>query len=547
MKSNKRGLSPKALLLLMTALLCTLLLSSCLVTDGLLKDPNSSEGSHVCSFTQRVEKEKYMISEASCTSPGVYCFSCTCGKAGANTFYTASKEHECVNEIATKKYLVSEATMNSPALYGKSCDCGYGGSDTFEYGGRLLVANGKKYKPTSVTVTLYDTAESVYGFTYNSELEPIEPVIQIKMMGATGWSSYTATSEQVSSYNSDDSTYSFYVSKAEIELMPNTAYVYRICDEGAGICTSEMSLITADASAGAFTFVHASDSQEGVTEFGRVLSAVLGRADFIIHTGDVVQNTKYEDEWYEMLEGNSELVSSIPIMAISGNHETTYSTHGSYETDKHFNNNIPEQTTTRLGYYYSFIYGSVKFIMLNTNDLTGNQLKPEQYDWLIEELTSNTATWTIVAMHNPLYSVGKYGANPDRNAIALALREQLQGIFADYGVDLVLQAHDHAISRTYPIDENGVPQIENTVTVDGVEYIVDPDGVIYVMNGPAGSQTRSPYAIDESLYAYAEKSKKASWAEIEVTGDTVTVTVKWHDGTAEGVYHKWGIQKTDVE
>jgi hypothetical protein len=151
--------------------------------------------------------------------------------------------------------------------------------------------------------------------------------------------------------------------------------------------------------------------------------------------------------------------------------------------------------------------------------------------------------WTVVSMHNPMYSVGKYGADETRNAIALALRDQLCGVFAQYGVDLVLQAHDHAVSRTYPINGDGDPTAENTETVDGVEYIVDPDGVIYVMHGPAGTQQRSPVAIDEALYAEAEAGLIASWAEITVTADTLTVTVKHHTGATEKDYYTFGIKK----
>ena len=40
---------------------------------------------------------------------------------------------------------------------------------------------------------------------------------------------------------------------------------------------------------------------------------------------------------------------------------------------------------------------------------------------------------------------------------------------------------------------------------------------------------------------------RATVTEIEVTSDRLTVTVKWHDGTTEGIYHTWGIQKTDSE
>ena len=181
--------------------------------------------------------------------------------------------------------------------------------------------------------------------------------------------------------------------------------------------------------------------------------------------------------------------------------------------------------------------------MLNTNDLQSNCLKPEQYEWLEKELAENYCKWTVISIHNPMYSVGKYGAEEGRNGVALALREQLGDLFAIYGVDLVLQGHDHVISRTVPIDVGGVPKAENIEIIDGVEYSVNPDGVIYIMNGPAGSQARSPYKVDQALYEYARNSFAASWAEIEVSENLLKVTVKWHDGTKVNVYNTWGIKK----
>ena len=311
------------------------------------------------------------------------------------------------------------------------------------------------------------------------------------------------------------------------------------------MATSEITLKTKDPTADTFTFVHVSDSQDGPNEFDRVLSAVTNDADFVIHTGDVVQYSKYEHLWEDMLD--SEHLASIPVMAISGNHETTYTKCGSSETFKHFHHNIPDQAVTK-GYFYSFIYGNAKFIMLNTNDLDSNKkLKEDQYNWLINELRNNTCKWTIVSMHNPLYSVGKYGSTEGTNATALALQEQLQGIFAQYGVDIVLQGHDHAVSRTKPINGSGVPVSESTQTIGSTTYTVNPNGVIYMMNGPAGTQDRSPVSnYDKTLYAHAEKGKDASWAEFTLDGDTLTVTVKYLDGAQERVYYTWGIIKTNV-
>ena len=229
-------------------------------------------------------------------------------------------------------------------------------------------------------------------------------------------------------------------------------------------------------------------------------------------------------------------------MAISGNHETTYK-NGNNETYKHFNYKIPEQQTDK-GFYYSFSYADIRFVMLNTNLLTGGCLTDAQYKWLRNELSEKTEKWTIVTLHNPIYSVGKWGADESRNGIALSLRSQLGDLFAESGVDVVLQGHDHCVSRTFPIGKNGVPATEKTVGIGGISYIENPEGVLYVMNGPAGNQTRTVFKNDETLYAYAMGSSVSSWADFEIVGDNLTVTVKTaYSGVVKDIV-SWGIKKS---
>ena len=527
-----------ALFLLITNLL---LLGSCSPTEG--SDDGANEP-HVCEFDVEEPKAKYIKTRSTCTQLAEYYYSCSCGAIGEETFYYGDYAGHVYSKNVDEIYLAKEATVKTSAVYYKSCSCGHISDVTFEHGETLeLTEDQRLHLPMSVTVSIFDAQNCIYGFTYNTLSEPIDPVIQFKRSGENTWTEYAPTSYSSTTYDADGSLVTYYISKAEVTLLPDTSYVYRVCDKGADVATPEVNFVTKRSDTDSFTFAHVSDSQAGPTEFGWVMESVSASSDFVLHGGDVVQYAQYEHEWRAMLDDNYESVMSIPIMAITGNHETSYN-NATYEIEKHFNNNIPTQTSTALGYYYSFVYGNVKFIMLNTNDLTSeNKLKDEQYNWLIGELQSNTCKWIVVTMHNPMYSVGKYGADETRNAIAMALRDQLQGVFAQYGVDLVLQGHDHAISRTYPIDENGAPKAEAIESENGIEYIVDPDGVIYLMNGPAGTQSRAPVEIDETLYAYAESSKKGSWAEITVTGDSLTVTVKWHDGSAERVYHTWGIKK----
>ena len=106
-----------------------------------------------------------------------------------------------------------------------------------------------------------------------------------------------------------------------------------------------------------------------------------------------------------------------------------------------------------------------------------------------------------------------------------------------------MQGHDHCVSRTYPIDGQGKPRGENWETENGVAYSVDPNGVIYVMDGTSGAQARSPIAgYNASLYEYALKSNVSTWAEYTFSGNKLTITVKY--SSAGTVQKTWGIKKT---
>lgn len=497
-------------------------------------------------YTDKVMTADYLRKEGNCQTGAEYFYACKgCGKRSSKTFVSeVMGEHNYTEEVAEGYYLKEEATHTSSAVYYKSCACGLAGEETFTYGEPLRTYTDEEkvpYKPTSLTVTLYDLETGTYGFTYNTKNEPLRPVIQVaKGSTLTDYQEYAASVEKTTA-----SGEVFYVVKAEVALEKNTQYTYRAYDKYVDIGTDTVVLQTKDWTADTFTFAHLSDSQDSNglgTAFGTVLSSVVESSDFIVHTGDVVEDSRLESHWTNMLDGNFQYLSTIPMMTVTGNHEATYMS-GVNEHYEHFHHNIPQQTSKAKGYYYSFTYGNAKFIMLNTNETNG--LPTEQYEWLIGELENNTAAWTIVAMHNPMYSAGRYGSDSSSSyyPVTAGLQKQLKGVFAEYGVDIVLQGHDHVVSRTYPIDGTGKPTSETFETVNGVDYSVDPAGVLYVMSGPAGSQTRSPDAkMNASLYKYATSSKASSWSEFAIEGNRLTVTMKY--GASGTVYHKWGVVKS---
>lgn len=532
--------------------------------------------------TKDAHKHEYTAvaaKQATCTEVGnVLYYECSCGKFfvknGENyeeknydDLILPATGHVFDKEIADEKFLAAEATETTARTYYKSCRCGAFDDEnsalTFTVGKTLSdyeKYDKSFYTPVSLTLSLYDAENCVYGFTWNTKAEPARPIVRMCKGNAYGeYVKYGARYEIAESYEIGDKKINYYVCKVEIPLKSDTEYTYTVGDEYMGTTTEAATVKTVvPTEKRRWRFSHVSDSQaEGdVTSggvdtgnaFAKVLKNVTGKYNnrFMIHTGDVVEYGKYESYWTEMLDKNFNYLSRLPIMAISGNHETTYK-NGAYETYKHFDYKMPEQYTD-LGFYYSFSYGGVKFIMLNTNRLfADNKLSTDQYEWLENELKTKTEKWTVVCMHNPMYSVGKWGSDPTRNAISRALTAQLGGLFAEYKVDLVLQGHDHMVSRTHPIGTDGKPAEEKKETSGGVEYTLNPDGVIYVMNGPAGDQKKdksSIYPHDESLYEYAETSEESSWAEFEVSADSITVYVRNAGSGAVKTTHVWGIKKT---
>ena len=418
----------------------------------------------------------------------------------------------------------------------------------------------KYYIPTSVTLTLYG-ADS-YGVTWNTEFEPYEPVVQVSKGNTFNENNYVefkASHRSANCYFSSSVPTSYHISKAVMhDLEPGTAYTYRCYDKLIEVAGESFTFVTRQKSVSSFTFVHVSDSQTKAAVSTDPNGANTGMyyADtmrgiekngvnpaFILHTGDIVEWSRYESYWSSMINTNAKCFAGIPVMAIAGNHEASHRS-GFQELFKHFHYDITPQDTTE-GMYYAFDYGNAKFIMLDTNGLSDNQLSDDEYQWLENTLKNNKQKWTVVAMHNPMYSIGKYGSDSAWNAIALALREQLGDLFAQHGVDLVLQGHDHAYSRTYPIGMNGaVNRQPDYETINGINYCTNANGVIYAMHGPSGDQSRSySNSMDATYYEQYAASQASSWAEIEISEELLTVKGYCYNNGTPKLWTSYGIKK----
>lgn len=95
--------------------------------------------------------------------------------------------------------------------------------------------------------------------------------------------------------------------------------------------------------------------------------------------------------------------------------------------------------------YYSFDYGNVHFICLNSEldpDSTGTMTQ-----WAKDDIMNTTQEWIVAFWHRPPYSKGSHDS--DSEGSLEDMRRQVLPILEKYGVDLVLTGHSHSYERSY--------------------------------------------------------------------------------------------------
>jgi 3',5'-cyclic AMP phosphodiesterase CpdA len=84
---------------------------------------------------------------------------------------------------------------------------------------------------------------------------------------------------------------------------------------------------------------------------------------------------------------------------------------------------------------YRRVVGNIELFVLNSN-----RVNVAQTDWLKRVLPASAATWKIVVFHHPAWTCGEYRSNA-------AVVQKWVPLFEQYGVQLVLNGHDHNYQR----------------------------------------------------------------------------------------------------
>lgn len=281
-------------------------------------------------------------------------------------------------------------------------------------------------------------------------------------------------------------------------------YSYRVGDAARGWWSEPAVLETAD-NGTSFSFIHATDPQ-AVTQmqyernWAPMLKTAFANhnADFILSTGDMVDNGGNFWHWQRMLNSAASSLTNTTLMSAAGNHEA--------KEDYALVNNfyltaLPEQDTAS-GAYYSFDYNTAHFAVLNTNDLNEDgSLSEEQLTWLTEDMNNSNGAWKFVALHKAPYSNGAHFNDSD----VKALRDQLSVLMPQLGIDIVFQGHDHVYMRTDVLNGNAIVETEKqNLTYNGLTYEskIAPEGTVYSINGTAGVKHYPPKSVEDTNSAF---------------------------------------------
>lgn len=178
-----------------------------------------------------------------------------------------------------------------------------------------------------------------------------------------------------------------------------------------------------------------------------------------------------------------------------------------------------QNATKNSGIYYSFDYGPVHFVVLNTNDISsrGYVLADEQYKWLLNDLIITSKTYKVVIMNTSVYGQGLHDVDNSTDG----LRRQLTQVFAEYNVSLVISGNEHAYSESHYLDKDGKPVYKDLTS--GVHKLDSTSGVLYVSLGTAGNKFYDYLRNDDLPIAFTAEGQTGKMSK-------PTFGKLWYDG-----------------
>lgn len=251
-------------------------------------------------------------------------------------------------------------------------------------------------------------------------------------------------------------------------LTPGT-YVYKCGEEGKW--SDEYAFeVKVPTNSDAIKILHTTD-QQGVSEMEyhvwRKANDVICKNetfDLHINTGDISNDGgEFGFQWRYYYDFAKDNLCSVPQMTTCGNNDLTPNDVDKKKTDPTAFGWYATYEDSHIPSCYSWNYGYIHFVCLNSNTLQATDIVDQQLPWLREDLAKpeNKKRWTIVYMHESPYTI-----------IKQSKMAKFIDVFAEFKVDLVLCGHHHRYSRSNRMGAQGAGGIDTIDNVNGCYYVM---------------------------------------------------------------------------
>ncbi|KAL6059117.1 Purple acid phosphatase [Balamuthia mandrillaris] len=226
----------------------------------------------------------------------------------------------------------------------------------------------------------------------------------------------------------------------------------------------------------------------------------------IIHAGDFAYDLHSDggltgDEFMEQIQP---LAATVPYMTCIGNHEDDFDY--SHYINRFYMPNFEDSQNM----WYSWDMGKAHFVAYSTEVFfqPSDKYTPQrQYQWLVKDLTKANLNreerpWIIVFGHRPMYCSNEN--HDDCTKYNSTVRNNLESLFYDQGVDLIIEAHEHSYERLWPVYKEKVIQ----------HNYIRPRAPVHIISGAAGCNEQDGVCVNPI------KTPGGPWSAFRSSGNT---------------------------
>jgi len=379
-------------------------------------------------------------------------------------------------------------------------------------------------------------------------------VTWIQATNATGpYVEYVAVESQSSSYTNIQNEVSVetytaggwrgYIFKAVLyNLTPSTQYNYTVGSSQYGSLSPGFLFTTAPPSELFSNITFAAYGDMGDSTSAHQVMFLLRElitfknVDLVLHAGDITYANGYQKIWDDWMREMTPIFAQTPYMAVEGNHESEHH----FAAYNHRFRNPSEESNSDTTKYWSFNYGNVHFLSYSFEVLEGFDNNPHfgaQHAWIEQDLqkanqTRDVQPWIVVFGHRPFYCTYE---DPNRCEYEAArYRHELENLWYDYRVDLVISGHNHNYERTYPV-------YKSEPTSTGYD---NPAAPVYAVVGSAGRGLDYGFVNPAPSWSVSA-SRTANWGiSIISTSGSSSLSFEWIDAYDSHIVDSFTITKS---